>query len=104
MKNGQRKSKKELQQNIRKTKVITKRRTANVRVDAEDIEVIDSICFLGSIINIKGSSSQDMLHRLVLGRARMNDLEMIFQSTDVPTKFRTAHAVAFSVTLCGCES
>ena len=42
-----------LQLNIKKTKVMTTGKATNFAVDREDVEMVDSFCLLGSIINNK---------------------------------------------------
>lgn len=62
-----------------KTEVMTTGNTANYRVDKEDVEIVDSLCLLGSFINNKGFSSQEIQSRLALARAKMKDLVNIFE-------------------------
>ena len=92
--------------NMKKAKVMTIGKTTNRTPDEKDVEMVDSFCLLGSIINNKGSSSQEIRHRLALSRPRIKGLGKIFSYNGVSlqTKIRTVQAVVFSVVLYGCES
>ncbi|XP_053117089.1 uncharacterized protein LOC128329604 isoform X3 [Hemicordylus capensis] len=95
-----------LQLNIKKTKLLTTGTATSLRIDNEDIEVLDRFCLLESTVNSKGSSSQEISCRLALGRVEMKALERLFRCRDVstPTKIRSVQTMVFPVTLYGCEN
>ena len=65
--------------------------------------MVESFWLLGSIINNRGSSTQEISHRVALGSTRMKVLEKIFKcnNMDLQTKDQ---AVVFNVVLYGSES
>ena len=86
---------------MKKTKVVRTGKTVNFTTDGEDVVRVDSFCLLGSIINIRESSSEE-----TFGRTRTKVFEKIFKCNNLSlqTKIRTVQAVVFSVVLYGCES
>ena len=80
--------------------------TAKFSLDGEEIEVVESFCLLGSIINNKGSTTQEVWRRLALGRVAMNDLDIVFKchTISLDTKIRLVNAMIFSITMYDCES
>lgn len=57
--------------------------TATLRIDSEDIEVVDNFCLQGSTNNNKGISIQEILCRRALGRAAIKTLwDMSVQSSN----------------------
>lgn len=50
-----------------------------VRINNEDIEIVSSICLLGSINQSTGTSSLEICYTLALNRVAMRTLERIFK-------------------------
>ena len=66
---------KEHQLSMKNTKLMTPRKPANFSIGGEDVEMVDRFCLLSSITNNTGSSTQEVPHRLALGRTRIKKLE-----------------------------
>lgn len=58
----------------KETKVMTTVETTQSAINGECVEVVDSFCLLGSIINNKGSSRK--MTQIGTLRTRMKDLQM----------------------------
>jgi hypothetical protein len=73
--------------NIQKTKimVLDNNRPENdpFIIDGERIEEVDSFVYLGSLINNKGSTTQELRRRLAIGREAVQKLATIWKSRGV---------------------
>ena len=49
-------------------------------LDGEKIEEVESFVYLGSLINTKGSSAQDIRRRLTMGRGAVQNMVSIWKS------------------------
>ena len=91
--------------NIQKTKimVLDNNRPENdcFIVDGERIEEVESFVYLGSPINIKGSTMQELRRRLAIGREAVRKLITIWKSRGVTItmKVRVLQAIVFPAAL-----
>jgi hypothetical protein len=96
--------------NIQKTKimVLDNNRPENdpFIIDGERIEEVDSFVYLGSLINNKGSTTQELRRRLAIGREAVQKLATIWKSRGVTItmKVRVLQAIVFPAALYGCEA
>ena len=49
-------------------------------LDGENIEAVESFVYLGSLINTKGSSAQEIRRRLAMGRGAVQNMVSIWKS------------------------
>ena len=75
-------------------------------LDGEKIEEVESFVYLGSLINTKGSSTQEIRRRLAMGRGAVQDMVSIWKSRGMSLglKVRFPRATAFPIAIYGCES
>ena len=94
-----------LQLNIRKTKVMTTSPIDTFTLRGEEIEIVDSFIFLGSLIKADGGCSVEIRWRLALGRSAMMGLNLIFKSNKIQDRInmRLVRSLVFPVVLYGCE-
>ena len=84
--------------------------TAGLKEDfvlvGENIEEVESFVYLGSLINIKGSSAQEIRRRLAMGRGAVQNMVSIWKSRGMSLglKVRFLRANAFPIAIYGCES
>ena len=92
--------------NIKKTKIMTTAAWESFEVDGEEIEVVASFTFLGSMIEKGGRSEMEIKRRITLGKTAMNGLSKIWKDkhVSVETKKRLVRALIFPVVMYGCES
>lgn len=78
----------------------------SLRIDNQHREVVDNFCLLGSTINCKIRTSQEICHKLASGRAAIKALEKILRycDTSIPTKIRLVKAMVFPVMFRGRRS
>ena len=57
-------------------------------VDDERIEEVESFVYLGSLINIKGSTTQELRRRLAIGREAVQKLTTIWRAEVLPSRCR----------------
>jgi len=76
--------------NLKKTKVMSNPRIKIFKVGGQDIEVVQYINLLGSIVDKNGGCQREVTRRLALGRATMSGLERLWKdrSISVHTKSR----------------
>ena len=93
-----------LKLNIQKTKIMASCPITSWQIDGETMET--DFIFLDSKITADGDCSHEMKRCLLLGRKIMINLDSIFKSRDItfPTKVHIFKAMAFPVTMYGCES
>ena len=72
----------------------------------EKIEEVESIVYLGSLINIKGRSAQGISRQLAMGRGAVQNMVSIWKSRgmSLELKVRFLRAIAFPIAIYGCES
>ena len=75
-------------------------------MDRETVEIVADFIFLGSKITADGDCSHEIKRCLLLGRKVMTNLDSILKNRDVtlPTKVHLVKAMAFPVSMYGCES
>ena len=75
-------------------------------LDSAKIEEVESFVYLGSLINIKGSSAQEIRRRLAVGRGAVQNMAYIWKSrgTSLGLKVRFLRATAVPIAIYGCES
>ena len=76
------------------------------QIDAETVEKVTGVIFLGSKITSDGDCSHGIKRHLLLGRKTMTNLDSILKSRDIalPTKVHLVKAMVFPVVMYGCES
>ena len=70
----------------------------------ETVETVTDLIFLGSKIPADGDCRHEIKRRLLLGRKVMTNLDSIFKSITLPTKFCLAKAMVYPVVIYGYES
>ena len=95
-----------LKLNIQKTEIMASGPITSWQIDAETMETVREIIFLGSKITADGDCSHEIKRCLLLGRKAMTNLDSILKSRDstLPTKVRLVKATVFPVVMYGCES
>ena len=96
--------------NTQKTKIMvldkSRERKEDFVLDGENIEEVESFVYLGSLINIKGSSAQEIRRRFAMGRGAVQNMVSIWKSRGMSLglKVRFLRATAFPIAIYGCES
>ena len=72
-----------LKLNIQKTKIMASSPITSWQIDAETVEKVTGVIFLGSKITSDGDCSHEIKRRLLLGRKVMTILDSIFKSRDI---------------------
>ena len=95
-----------LKLNIQKTKTMASSPTTSWQIDAETMETVRDLIFLGSKITSDGDCSHEIKRHLFLGRKATTNLDSILKSKDIilPTKFHLVKAMVFSIVMFGCEN
>ena len=75
------------------------------QIDAETMETVTDIIFLGSKITADGDCSHEIKRCLLLGRKAMTNLDNILKSRDITlsTKVPIIKDMVFPVVMYGCE-
>ncbi|KAK1804853.1 hypothetical protein P4O66_003554 [Electrophorus voltai] len=97
----------ELQLNIKKTKIMTTAdKEVHIKINNENIEVVDSFIFLGTLIDHSGGSRAEIKRRLALGRAAMMNMDQIWKCNDVVVTItqRLITAIMFSIVTYGSQA
>ena len=87
--------------NTQKTKIMVvdkdRERKEDFVLDGEKIEEVESFVYLGSLINTKGSSAQEIRRRLAMGRGAVQNMVSIWKSRGMSLglKVRFLRATAF---------
>ena len=91
---------------IQKTKIMASSPITSWQIDVETMEKVTDFIFLDSKIKADGDCSHEIKRHLLLGRKAMTNLDSILKSRDITllTKIHIVKAVAFPVTIFGCES
>ena len=91
--------------NIQKTKIVASCPITSWQIDAETLETVTDILFLGSKITADGDCSHEIKRCLLLGRKAMTNLDNILKSRDItlPTKVPIIKDMVFPVVMYGCE-
>ena len=76
------------------------------QIDAEKVETVTDLIFLGSKITTDGDCSHEIKRHLVLGRKAMTKLDSILKSRDITllTKVHMVKGMVFPVVMYGYES
>ena len=96
--------------NTQKTKIMvldkSRERKEDFVLDGENIEEVESFVYLGSLINIKGSSAQEIRRRLAMGRGAVQNMVSIWKSRGMSLglNVRFLRTTAFHIAIYGCES
>lgn len=93
--------------NVKKTKIMsTEEKKIGVRIEGEEVEVVDSCIFLGSLIVSSGVSAPEIKRRIALGRTVMVGMNQIWRcrDADATTKRRLVTAMVFPIMTYGRES
>ena len=104
-----------LKLNIKKTKIIKKKKKTTMmasgpitsrQIDRDTMETVTDFIFLGPQITADGDHSHEIERRFFLGRKAMTNLDSIFKSRDITlsTKVCLVKAMVFPVVMYGCES
>ena len=91
---------------IQKTKIMASSPITSWQIDVETMEKVTDFIFLDSKINADCDCSHEIKRHLLLGRKAMTNLNSILKSRDITllTKIHIVKAMAFPVTIFGCES
>ena len=75
-------------------------------LNGEKKEEVESFVYLGSLINIKGNSTQAIRRWLAMGRGAVQNMVSIWKSIGMRLglKVRFLRATAFPIAIYGCES
>ena len=93
-----------------KTKIVVvdkgRERKEDFVLDGETKEEVESFVYLGSLINTKGSSAQEIRRRLAMGRVAVQNMVSIWKSRgmNLGLKVRFLRATAFPIAIYGCKS
>jgi len=92
--------------NVKKTKIMSTRKTDPINIDGEEIDVVSSFQFLGSVITDNGECKEEIRRRLILGRTAMAELDKIWKDRNITrkTKVNLVKALVFPVAMYGCET
>ena len=95
-----------LKLNIEKTKIMACGPITSWEIDAETVETVSDLIFLGSKITADGDRSHEIKRCFLLGRKVMNNLDSILKSRDITlsTKVHLVRAMAFPLVMYGYES
>ena len=94
-----------LKLNIQKTKIMASGPITSWQIEAETMETVTGLIFLGSKITADGDCSHEIKRRLLHGRKVMTNLASILKSRDITsTKACLVKAMVFPVVRYGCES
>ena len=95
-----------LKLNIQKTKIMASSPISSWQIDAETVEKVTGVIFLGSKITSDGDCSHGIKRHLLLGRKTMTNLDSILKSRDIalPTKVHLVKAMVFPVVTYGYEN
>jgi hypothetical protein len=92
--------------NLKKTKIMSTTKLQSFKMGNEELEVVSSFTFLGSMIEENGDCKADIKRRLTLDREAALGLDKIWKGKDVSkeTKARLMEALVFPVAMYGAET
>jgi hypothetical protein len=92
--------------NIKKTKVMTTAEWETFEIDGEEIEVVTSFSFLGSVIEKEGRCETEVRRRITLGKVAMQGMEKIWRDRHVSMETKTGlvKSMIFPIVLYGSET
>ena len=95
-----------LKLNIQKTKIMASGPITSWQIEAETMETVTGLIFLGSKITADGDCSHEIKRCLFLDRKIMTNLDSILKSRDITlsTKVCPVRAMVFQVIMYECES
>ena len=90
-----------LKLSIQKTKIMASSPTTSWQIDAETMETVTDLIFLGSKITADGDCSHEIKRRLLIERKAMTDLVNILKSGNITllTKVCLVKAIIFPVAM-----
>ena len=96
----------DLKLNIPKTKIMASSLITSWQIDAEKVETVTDLIFLGSKITVDSDCSHEIKRRLLLWRKTMTNLDSILRSRDITllTKIHIVKSMVFPVVMYECES
>ena len=79
---------------------------ASWQIDAETMETVTDLIFLGSKVTADGDCSHEMKSCLFLGRKAMTNLDSVLKGRDITllTKVHIVKVTVFPAVVYGCES
>ena len=91
--------------NIKKTKIMTTAEWDTFEMDGEEIGVVTSLSFLGSMVEKEGRCDKEVRRRISMGKAAMQGMDKIWRDRHVSlqTKTRLVKAMIFPIVLYGGE-
>ena len=92
--------------NIKKTKIMTTAEWETFEIDGEEIQVVTSFSFLGSMIEREGRCETEVRRRIILGKSAMQGMGKIWRDRHVSmeTKAGLVKSMIFPIVLYGCET
>ena len=90
--------------NIQKMKNMASGPNTSWEIDKETVETVAAFILGGSKITADGDCRHEIKRRLLLGKKVMTNLDSIFKSITLPTKFCLAKAMVYPVVIYGYES
>ena len=85
-----------LKPNIQNTKIMAPGPITPWQIDGETVETVSAFISLGSKITADGDCSHEIKIRLLLGRKVMTNLDSIFKSRDITSKYPSSQGYGFS--------
>ena len=85
-----------LKVNIEKTKIIASGPITSWEIDGETVETVSDFILGGSKITADGDCSHEIKRRFLLGRKVMTNLDSIFKSRDITSKYPSSQGYGFS--------
>ena len=92
-----------LKLSIQKIKIMALNPITSWQIDAEKVETVTDLIFLGSKITVDSDCSHEIKRHLLLGRKAMTNLDSVLKST-LPANVCIVKAIVFPVVICRCES
>ena len=95
-----------LKLSIRKMKIMASGPITSRQTDAETMETVADLIFLGSKITADGDCSREIKRHLLLGRKAITNQDSVLKSRDstLPTQVHIIKAMVFPVVMYGYES
>ena len=95
-----------LKLSIQKIKIMASGPITSWQIEAEKVEAVTDLIFLGSKIIVDSDCSHEMKGCLLFGRKAMTNLDSVIKSRDItlPTKVHIVKAMVFPIVMYRCES
>ena len=77
-----------------------------LKIDGQDLEIVECYTFLGSIVTKDGMCTKEIKRIIMMGNSAMSQLEIILKDKNVTkqTKIKIAETLVFPVVTYGTES